>query len=85
MAMKEIWVHQNLEDFPVADAQWAPCTTPSTASTATEQQEMMVKSTPAKGASSVRQNQNDLFVMNATTLTKKQLQSHQNPNVANIL
>ena len=83
--MKEIWVQQNLEDFPVAAAQWAPCTTPSTASTATEQQEMIMKSTPAKGASSDRQNQNDLFVMNATTLTKKQLQSHQNPNVANIL
>ena len=83
--MKEIWVHQNLEDFPVADAQWAPCTTPSTASTATEQQEMIMKSTPAKGANLDHQNPNDLFVMNATTLTKKQLQSHQNPNVANIL
>ena len=78
--MKEIWAHQNLEDFPVADAHRGPCTTPSTATTATEQQEVMMKSTPAKGASSDRQNQNDLFVMNATTLTKKQLQSHQNQN-----
>ena len=78
--MKEIWVHQNLEDFPVADAQWAPCTTPSTATTATEQQEVMMKSTPAKGASSDHQNPKDLFVMNAPTLTKKQLQSHHNQN-----